>query len=118
MNKISKKIVALATMAAFVLTLVPAAAFAAADETSNPASAAASEYTVMVDGQKADTVAVDANDEVTTKFIVKDQGGKTTSEALAVRVWATDKEGNITDALQIETAGLNTSSIKTPSMVQ
>ena len=28
MNKISKKIVALATMAAFVLTLVPAAAFA------------------------------------------------------------------------------------------
>ena len=29
MNKISKKIVALATMAAFVLTLVPAAAFAA-----------------------------------------------------------------------------------------
>ena len=112
MNKISKKIVALATMAAFVLTLVPAAAFAAADETSNPASAAASEYTVMVDGQKADTVAVDANDEVTTKFIVKDQGGKTTSEALAVRVWATDKEGNITDALQIETAGLNTSSIK------
>ena len=112
MNKISKKIVALATMAAFVLTLVPAAAFAAADETSNTASAAASEYTVMVDGQKADTVAVDANDEVTTKFIVKDQGGKTTSKALDVRVWATDKEGNITDALQIETAGLNTSSIK------
>ena len=34
MNKISKKIVALATMAAFVLTLVPAAAFAApADQT-------------------------------------------------------------------------------------
>ena len=31
MNKISKKIVALVTMAAFVLTLVPAAAFAAAD---------------------------------------------------------------------------------------
>ena len=31
MNKISKKIVALATMAAFVLTLVPAAAFAATD---------------------------------------------------------------------------------------
>ena len=29
MNKISKKIVALATMAAFVLTLVPAAAFGA-----------------------------------------------------------------------------------------
>ena len=35
MNKISKKIVALATMAAFVLTLVPAAAFAAPAETSS-----------------------------------------------------------------------------------
>ena len=112
MNKISKKIVALATMAAFVLTLVPAAAFGAADETTNPASAAASEYTVMVNGQKADEVSVDANDEVTTKFIVKDEGGKTTDRALAVRVWATDKEGNITDALKIQTAGLNTSGIK------
>ena len=112
MNKISKKIVALATMAAFVLTLVPAAAFAAADETSNPASAAASEYTVMVNGQKADEVTVDANDEVTTKFIVKDEGGKTTDKELAVRVWATDKEGNITDALKIQTAGLTSSSIK------
>lgn len=112
MNKISKKIVALATMAAFVLTLVPAAAFGAADETTNPASAAASEYTVMVNGQKADEVSVDANDEVTTKFIVKDEGGKTTDKALAVRVWATDKEGNITDALKIQTAGLNTSGIK------
>ena len=35
MNKISKKIVALATMAAFVLTLVPAAAFAAPAESSS-----------------------------------------------------------------------------------
>ena len=47
MNKISKKIVALATMAAFVLTLVPAAAFAA--PTANETAAAASSYEVGVD---------------------------------------------------------------------
>ena len=40
MNKISKKIVALATMAAFVLTLVPAAAFAAVEPTDSYVSLA------------------------------------------------------------------------------
>ena len=44
MNKISKKIVALVTMAAFVLTLVPAAAFAVTN--TDPAS---SDYTVSTD---------------------------------------------------------------------
>ena len=50
MNKISKKIVALATMAAFVLTLVPAAAFAAPEPNTGNASAQASdiEVTLMV----------------------------------------------------------------------
>ena len=45
MNKISKKIVALVTMAAFVLTLVPAAAFAGTTDV----NASASNYTVVTD---------------------------------------------------------------------
>ena len=47
MNKISKKIVSLVTMAAFALTLVPAAAFAADDV--NTTAAKASSYTVVSD---------------------------------------------------------------------
>ena len=48
MNKISKKIVALATMAAFVLTLVPAAAFAA-PETASVEIAEGSDTVVVAD---------------------------------------------------------------------
>lgn len=97
MNKISKKIVALATMAAFVLTLVPAAAFAApAAETANPASPQASEYRI-VDNDGS----VDVNDEVSTEFVIKDVNNKTTGVGLdKVRVWATDESNNITDAVK------------------
>ena len=95
MNKISKKIVALATMAAFVLTLVPAAAFAAPKpESTKDASAQASQYRV-VDNNGS----VDINDEITTEFVIKDVDNKTTDKGLAkVRVWATDASGKITDA--------------------
>ncbi len=99
MNKISKKIVALATMAAFVLTLVPAAAFAATDETQNPAYAEASEYTLMVNGQKADAVEIDPGDSVTTQIIVKDENGKTTDKPLDVKLWAVDDKGNISETV-------------------
>ena len=95
MNKISKKIVALATMAAFVLTLVPAAAFAATDETQDPAYAEASEYTLMVNGQKADEVEINPGDSVTTQIIVKDANNKTTDKPLDVKLWAVDDKGNI-----------------------
>ena len=54
MNKISKKIVSLVTMAAFVLTLVPAAAFAAPAET----TATLGTETVTVDENGATTVNV------------------------------------------------------------
>ena len=47
MNKISKKIVSLVTMAAFALTLVPMAAFAA--PTVNDTAAAASDFTITSD---------------------------------------------------------------------
>lgn len=52
MNKISKKIVALATMAAFVLTLVPAAAFAAPGQVDDTTA-------VVNQGTAANTVNVD-----------------------------------------------------------
>ena len=57
MNKISKKIVALATMAAFVLTLVPAAAFAAPADPSSYTVAA-----VSADKYNQATVSIDISD--------------------------------------------------------
>lgn len=71
MNKISKKIVALVTMAAFVLTLVPAAAFAAdssisvtggnADATYNKATV---NLTLSAEDQAATNVIVWAEDKM------------------------------------------------------
>lgn len=61
MNKISKKIVALVTMAAFVLTLVPVAAFAASEDT----VATASNFKVV-----AKTAAADAGN-LFTKIVPK-----------------------------------------------
>lgn len=107
MNKISKKIVALATMAAFVLTLVPAAAFAA-----NAAAPNASKYGVIgTDGKIVAEVTADVNDAVTTEFAVNDKGGIGTTEKLQgtdkdagyVKVWAYDNANKeITDAAVFE----------------
>ncbi len=54
MNKISKKIVALATMAAFVLTLVPAAAFAADASTYKVENVAYNQAKVTIDVSNTD----------------------------------------------------------------
>ena len=54
LNKISKKIVALATMAAFVLTLVPAAAFAAPADDNIHATVTPSTEDVLMTGNSAD----------------------------------------------------------------
>ena len=71
MNKISKKIVALATMAAFVLTLVPAAAFAATDTDPLKSSVQTVEKNVEVnigDQVKIKTTLIDSdNAEITTE---------------------------------------------------
>ena len=76
MNKISKKIVALATMAAFVLTLVPAAAFAA---TGGAAVEDASYYEVV-----GGNATVEINDVVEkkdeSKKTVKKSTKKTTTK--------------------------------------
>ena len=109
MNKISKKIVALATMAAFVLTLVPAAAFAA--DNNAPASAQGSSYSVIDNAGKAlSEVAADVNEELTTQFFIVDEDDNGTTAGLAqsvnlnnydVKVWAVDERGNVTDALTV-----------------
>ena len=86
MNKISKKIVALATMAAFVLTLVPAAAFAATDTDPLKSSVQTVEKNVEVnigDQVKIKTTLIDSdNAEITT-------------EDEAIYFWVEDEEGNV-----------------------
>ena len=77
MNKISKKIVALVTMAAFVLTLVPAAAFAAPEDKTG--------YTVTTDSANAATVNVTLSDADLAK--VQDAGN--------VIVWAENDKGDV-----------------------
>ena len=77
MNKISKKIVALVTMAAFVLTLVPAAAFAEPGDENTPGKqdaivvtdgVSANASKITIDGStEADVV---AGDEATIDFSV------------------------------------------------
>ena len=109
MNKISKKIVALATMAAFVLTLVPAAAFAAPEPNTGNASAQASDIEVTAYGSAlTEDSSVDINDEVNIKFIIRDNGNpsQTTDKPLGVRVWAVDSKGNVTDAMSAPTDGV------------
>ena len=80
MNKISKKIVALATMAAFVLTLVPAAAFAA-------------ESPVDPETSYVQTVEKDAEvytgDKVAFKTTLSESGNQ------EVYFWVEDEAGNV-----------------------
>ncbi|MEE0511535.1 MAG: copper amine oxidase N-terminal domain-containing protein [Peptococcaceae bacterium] len=89
MNKISKKIISLVTMAAFVLTLVPAAAFADTVDLNNENTQ------VTLDDQKIvlsnDTSNPTASAEATVKV------GTTALNSLNDRVvlWVTDKEGNV-----------------------
>ena len=94
MNKISKKIVALATMAAFVLTLVPAAAFAAPGDTS--ANIEASVYKV-VDGNTPAAV----NETVETSFEINQENGTVADPATLgnVRVWATKDDSKVPTTL-------------------
>ena len=74
MNKISKKIVALATMAAFVLTLVPAAAFAAPqDALHSDVSVSADKVVLDEKGEASVNVSVKTDADWTTTFDQNDQ---------------------------------------------
>ena len=100
MNKISKKIVALVTMAAFVLTLVPAAAFAAA-ETVDGSTASA----VVVNGEKATVNITVSNTDL--------------AETANLVVWAT-KSGDASNAAiaQSTTAGVTYGNVQGTTVYQ
>ena len=86
MNKISKKIVALATMAAFVLTLVPAAAFAdtyTGDPTKSTVKTAYATPDVAIDEQ----VVLTAN--------IYESNGYTVADMDNVRIWAEDEQERV-----------------------
>lgn len=101
MNKISKKIVALVTMAAFVLTLVPAAAFAAQANVAidNNIKLDAS-YLAVVNGkdEAQATKTVETGEVVTAKYFLNDSTGNAVAntsladKGRAVVFWATEKE--------------------------
>ena len=110
MNKISKKIVSLVTMAAFALTLVPAAAFAQGDTQT-------SGINIVENGQAQSAVTVEANEPMTAQFFVRGSDGYTvanndeltdSSSRANVRIWASDvtDSNNVvpaSSALQVET---------------
>ena len=120
MNKISKKIVALATMAAFVLTLVPAAAFAADDSkyVSEGVDIQKSGIHAIVNGQTVDSVDVAPGEDVTISFEINDENGVSASiyedpaddisltapeNAEKVKIWAVDNETQqVTTALVMD----------------
>ena len=90
MNKISKKIVALATMAAFVLTLVPSAAFAA-----GAVGSGAGPVSSQASGIVSSATDVKAGDQIKATLLVQDENGYGTTEELAaqadkVKIWAVD----------------------------
>lgn len=87
MNKISKKIVALVTMAAFVLTLVPAAAFAAATGSADTSTFSVDKTTVGIDDQV--TVTVNLKDAQGQSVASGDTLGDATNQN--VKIWATKK---------------------------
>ena len=84
MNKISKKIVALATMAAFVLTLVPAAAFAA------PSTVDPDKSTVQTVEKN---VKVDVGDRVSFDVDLKDANDTAVTGDQTVYFWVETAEG-------------------------
>lgn len=97
MNKISKKIISLVTMAAFVLTLVPAAAFAVPATGEGVALDASYLAVVNANGVPQAEKTVDVGDPVNTQFFVLNNAGEMVDANLATRagdvaIWATTGE--------------------------
>ena len=93
MNKISKKIVALVTMAAFVLTLVPAAAFASAGSVNDS------------------TAAVSAVDYNTAKVEIN-VGTTDLGETANLVVWATDSTGKVVPQSEVSFDGVTGTTVQ------
>ena len=97
MKRMKKKVVAMVTLAMFVMTLLPMAAFAG---TAHDADAQTSEFRT-VDANPDVLV----NDEVAVEFEVNAAGdlaeGDTVNPFPNVAVWATDEQGRVTSAMQV-----------------
>lgn len=101
LNKISKKIISLVTMAAFVLTLVPAAAFATTTAIGTDIKLDAS-YLAVVNGKDEAQAAktVETGEVVTAKYFLNDSTGKAVAntnladKGRAVVFWATENEND------------------------
>ena len=127
MNKISKKIVSLVTMATFAVTLVPAAAFAA-EPNVNEAAAAASSYEVVSDQiagtadisfdlNTAKDTALDPNTNKDARLFVELTGGNAANAKVTYEGLAEWFDDNLTDSVSDLTrdAGLGVDSA-TPSV--
>lgn len=127
MNKISKKIVSLVTMATFAVTLVPAAAFAA-EPNANEAAAAASSYEVVSDQiagtadisfdlNTAKDTALDPNTNKDARLFVELTGGNAANAKVTYEGLAEWFDDNLTDSVSDLTrdAGLGVDSA-TPSV--
>ena len=94
MNKISKKILAIVTMAAFVVTMMPFAAFAAPAPNTNDYEASLSYVTT----DKQD-VSVDVTDPVDVNFEINDKDGnavtKYDNKTATTYFWVTDASNNV-----------------------
>ncbi len=91
MNKISKKIISLVTMAAFVLTLVPATAFGAEIGGSTTTTPGVAEVTLDKDGQ---TVVLDSTNGVIATVSVDPLGTTDLQNNTAmIGVWVGDTDG-------------------------
>lgn len=124
LNKISKKIISLVTMAAFVLTLVPAAAFAAQANVAigNNIKLDAS-YLAVVNGkdEAQATKTVETGEVVTAKYFLNDSTGKAVAntnladKGRAVVFWATEKETDGFDkavsVLDVTESGTNVAAV-------
>ena len=106
MNKISKKILAIVTMAAFVVTMMPFAAFAASNKEADVQTSAFN--VVDKSGNVLAEANVDVDDPVTAEFVVNDNEGYGTTAPLSkdaaskIKIWAVDNKTNqVTSALEI-----------------
>ena len=91
LNKISKKIISLVTMAAFVLTLVPATAFGAEIGGSTTTTPGVAEVTLDKDGQ---TVVLDSTKDVTATVSVDPAEGTSLAKSdKMIGLWVGDTNG-------------------------
>lgn len=102
MKKVTKKIAALVTMLAFLVTLLPVAAFAEAD--TSLFSAPASVFKTIDSNEDNANLSLEAakTDGVNAQFDLVQKDETTVHTAALtnpVYIWAEDKAGNVTDAL-------------------